>query len=612
MKYSLILRLLLLSALLGLAFVPVSGNAAVLPAEDLNGYLDPYLQPILESGDTARTGWTGHTLPACDQVLDDAISNWSSVTQTNTRICLKVGDYTGLGTLALTASGTAGTRKWLTCVKSDGSTSADDPWTVTEANRCKIHKISTSTSPFWILYKITGDQDNANNNAPVISGGNGDSTSDIIISNVLIQDFNCTGSCGAILARSAHPDWLVQYTVIRQGDIVFQDDNNAMQVHGDATNFTVASSEIYNTTKNFFCSAANTGCPGMIVSNSDLYFTSDWYTDCSGNFTPTGNCVAGKTTMSLKGSGTVSNNATISHNRFWGNRPGDTGICCTSTSRGMAISLSNNTAGEKSADYTLIQNNIFQNGEQSIAVTRSGPDHHAIVGNIFYDMRDFGGQGNPHCVAFSQDGSDSEIYLNSFIQCDDNNENNSNWLVIDSSASHADIRCNVVIDSGTHTATQAGDTEFDYQVYYNVTTDFGETNVINKATNLVTGSLCTALGCTSTGIDTSGRSVDDVVRTSNDPAADCAADADQDCYLYKVDTVGVSGSVTAFRGPLSYWRKLLTVPEQKFIAYATVSADAPEAANPAGPRDTWCPGAGDADQLGSRTSIGVNDDIGNW
>ncbi len=122
-------------------------------------------------------------------------------------------------------------------------------------------------------------------------------------------------------------------------------------------------------------------------------------------------------------------------------------------------------------------------------------------------------------------------------------------------------------------------------------------------------------------------SVDDVVRLTSSPPEDGTSGD----FLYRVTTPGTSDSsvptyptalgntvtdgtavLEAVRGPFSFQRKLRTGAETIYIPYASVGSGAQESDNPSGDRDTWCPGAGDTDQLGSRASIGVNDDTGDW
>jgi hypothetical protein len=322
--------------------------------------------------------------------------------------------------------------------------------------------------------------------------------------------------------------------------------------------------------------------PGFIIENNDIYQTSAMHL-------PNGKASA-KNTLSVKAGGISAKPGKVIHNRIWGSRNSDLSTCCINSDTGAGL-YNSSGGGHK---YVLIENNIVMDSQQGYAALNcsNGCSSTSLIGNIFYNIQQFVVSAS---YALNTAGLDaSEIYLNTIIS------NPVDGAIRVSGGSDKDVRCNAIVDAANLSGTPSTGTKVSNNAYYGVAGGKVDTTNINKTLNTLSGSFCTTLGCISSA-NTTGRTIGDIVRTSLDPKTTCTGAVDTGCFLYKVLTVGSSGTIQAVRGPYTFYRKLRTKPELATIPYAIPYADPKDLASSA-PDAYTCP-SGYATRLG----IGVND-----
>src|SRR3990167_1982438 len=122
-------------------------------AADLNGYTALY--ECKAGGANCNVDVVTYTIAACAQTITTADSAATINTKLNTGsspICLTNGDYTGKGTLTLSANGTSGARRVLRYTRSGDDD--DEPWNQSGANQAQVSKLDI-TGDFWIVHRVT-------------------------------------------------------------------------------------------------------------------------------------------------------------------------------------------------------------------------------------------------------------------------------------------------------------------------------------------------------------------------------------------------------------------------------------------------------------------------
>ncbi len=552
---------------------------SVTHAADVNGYTAQY--ECKSGGANCNVDVATYIAHACDQTITTADSAGTIDTKINggsQYICIQPGDYLSKGEIALSANGTSGARKVLTC-RTSGGAACGTPWTSTSARVKNLY----ITGDYWVIYQIEVDSANASS----VTGVQVTTDSqNVILGSILVEHIR------AELVNMQGTDIVLQNSVIRTAYTPSNGDEYQCVSTGGGTNHWLVNNEIYDCNKGSHIHANGTA-PGAVVENNDIYVSDAGRTNCSGTFTPTGNCGVMEAPISWKTGGTSGSPGRIIHNRIWNALDSDG--TQVQVGDGVAISLSNE-AGGTGAQYVLVQNNIILDSEWGIWNYYGGPDHNSIIGNLIYNIYDRRGiKGDPawgiRYYGLSDAGvsgfDDSEIYLNTVIAAEA-------WLGTDARGTNNDIRCNVAISSGGRDGALGTGTQQDYNAYYG-TTDSGETNKIKPPFG--------------TRANSTSYSLNDVIRTTATPPADGTAGD----FLYKVTTAGTSAgrapsycttlgctttdgsaAMTAIRGPYIGKRKLRTVAggETFVIPYARVHTSAPEAAA--------CPAS-----FANRDSIGI-------
>ena len=543
-------------------------------AADPNGYTALY--ECRAGGPFCNVDVSAYVTHACDTTITaaDSMETITSKMNNNQYICVMNGDYTGKGTWTLPKSGTSGAYKVLRYYRSDDND--DDPWKQSSPNQAKIAQLDANGQDYWIIHRLT---------FPVVSTSEHILVKTATSSHLIFNRIYSTGFYGSSEGHIviAGQDWItVQNSVIADSQAEVNM-SPAGILFGCSTNTHVVNNEIYDVAKSVFTWKSGCTESGSVVENNDMYLTSSYYTTGGTKSKAEG-------FWSTKANGDAAAPYRVIHNRSWGMRPSDTGVCCDGGgAAGWASSIG---GGAATGDYILYQYNIDMDSEGILEFNTQLPDgtnNSSVIGNLFYKFRKYVWNGDAlmfySCCGGSNDRH--EIYFNTIIDA-----NNSGWLDR-GSATNIDLRCNVVISSGAAEGSWGSGSQSDYNVYYD-TTSGGETHKIDNAMST---------RANSTHYD----------------SGDMVVPATLNNYIYMATTTGTTAGLAptwctvlgctvddsgvtweAIRGPYTFYRKLLTSPEQKTIPYARVHTDAPE--------HNYCTAANMGSALGSRTGIGINND----
>jgi hypothetical protein len=520
---------------------------------------------------------------SCQQIIQPS-DPWSSINWSNSVICIAAGDHTAKGTLVITASGTASTRKVLRYYRPQDVD--DEPWRQTNADKAKILQIQV-TGSYWILHRLTVDGNGTNTEAwyafSILAGAS---------NNVINRLYVTNGSRLVAIAGTASPSTTtnntVQNSVIRDSVRRLADassnDASCLKV-GNGIDNAIVNNEIYHCHESAIQTWGNALADGTKIENNDIYVAEDQFTDCSGNYTPTNPnspCADTEDGVVLKAGGSQAKPYIIIHNRIWNFRHSDNNVCCFSGAPGVAVSLSTNddrpaTDGTK---WTLVKDNIIASSQYAIQSPRELSERNSAVGNIIYNINEYNASwGASSALDTLGHWDNNEVYLNTIVRA------TKNWAQLSSGNGNLDVRCNAVIDSGPNAGSDTPDagTQVDYNIFYG-TTQFSANGVnrsIEKALRARANSTFYAVG--------------DIIRVG--PVSACTAGSNSECFLYKVTAAGTSSvsspnycttlgctttdggmTVQAIRGPYIYRRKLRTVPggELAVVPYAAVAPGAPE------------------------------------
>jgi hypothetical protein len=526
-------------------------------AADLNGYTTQY--ECRAGGTNCNVDVASLARQSCQQTISTSMS-WSSINWSNNVICIEAGDHTAKGTLTLGSSGTSGTRKVLRYTRTNDND--DEPWNQGN-NQAKIKAMDTNGNDYWIVQRITIDPNTSGSTVGLNSSAG---SSYNIFNRMLIQRTNAEAVVidGDFASPTASTNNTLQNSVIRSTVPSTGAYESQCVTIGSTANTHLVNNEEYDCNKGSHI-PGNTSTEGVVIENSDIYVSPDGRTDCNGNYTPTGNCSRMEALISWKSGGTSGNPNKIIHNRLWGGRYSDGNLIQAGDMPDISIS-NQDINGEQNpnagADYVLVQNNIIFDSELGIMNYWDGPDHNSVIGNILYDLKCRRGSCNEAGGLDFYRIKSSEFYLNTIVDA-------TPWLTWGSGVTNSDMRCNVVIASGSKSGSSGSGTQIDYNAYYDATNSDETTKLVSNGTRA--NSRAYSIGAT-------------------------VFPATRNNYIYLATTTGTTagseptwctelgctvddGSVTwrAIRGPYTFWRKLRTIPEQVTIPYVRVHISAPEA-----------------------------------
>ena len=608
-------------------FVVLPVLAVEYPQADVNGYTSQNDEPIILSTDTCASGRTCHTLPSsCDVMFDkddtatDTLAEIEALlvpTSSNRVFCFDSGDnWTTLGdtlNLPSDADCTANDPCWIINAWNVEQQNLGYPWDQSSGNQVTLDDHWDCDGANWIVAYLRWD-------GIAISDSVIDKTSactDIIIANNEFANLSISGD-GAlqVIGIASNADGgIIQNNYAHDMTVDPGDEITFVEVtasSNETEDIIVVNNEVKDLTKGPICvmfpqtSGSDTyNCAGMIAENNDIYQTLS--TDCSGTLDADGGCGYGKVGIDAKRGGSSASPYVITQNRIWHMRNSDTTVCCTGGGTpGTGIQILNASSSDIfGANYVLVQNNIVQDAQRGIEMVRDTYSI-SVIGNIIYNTWSQAGQEGDGLYFHPTD--DSEAYLNTVIYTRDDHVDNDIFVSSTSSTGN-DVRCNVFIASdATPNYTSGTNSQADYNVFYGVTTFTTGSNNIDKS-------------AVTKWVASTNYAVGDVVFPTKMPGDAGFAEATHGVILAATADTGSSGSSeptwpttlgstvvdsgitwTVIRAPYTYWRKLLSTPEQSTIPYAKALAtsDLPEY--------NHCAGSG----MGDRTGIGVDDTAPTW
>lgn len=440
-------------------------------AADQNGYTAQY--ECRAGGPNCNVDVAAYVTAACAQTITTADSLSTIESKLNSGpspICIQNGNYISKGVINITADGTAGARRVLRYTRAGDN--GDKPWNQATTDKARIFGLRLNRASYWIVHRITVDGNGKDGNStPMIEfvedSSPGDSDNNILDS-ILAEN----AGFNMVTIGAGNDDNTIQNSVLRNCISNSTNDWNGIGIFGGPQNNRIVNNEIYKCTHSFY--VAELGARGTIVENNDLYIDPSQYTDCKGNFTPTGNCAAAEDIIGMKSAGSAANPMKMFHNRVWGARKGDpSGLFSAAGSDGFLAVFAN--APELpigGASYILFSNNILMDGQLGVGDYWPNVSHNSIVGNIIYKIKPYH-SATPSYAFSTNFQSNTEWYLNTVIDA-------NSWFSFGGGTSN-DMRCNVLINSGAAGSTADTGTQVNFNAFYNTkpyTTENPGTNVI--------------------------------------------------------------------------------------------------------------------------------------
>jgi hypothetical protein len=519
--------------------------------------------------------------------------SWSTVNWSEQYICFIPDDYTSLGTLTVPASGSSGAYKVISCRNGDGSACAA-PWLTAAANTARFGRIVYTNRSYLIFWHLASTGTATLDKIYCASG-----CSHIVIDSNLVEGVGNSGSGdnANIGVYGSPTDISIQHNVSRNCQITNGATQRAVHV-AQGTNIFVVNNQLYDCAKGF-ANSFNGINSNFVVENNDVWLSNTGnyrFTDCSGNYTTTGDCSIGKGGTGPESGGSSGDPVKFIHNRVWNWKPCDTTLSCSGGGSAGPAMGGGNHVGASGAPYVLFQNNIVMHGCQGIVgINTVGGDNSnsSVIGNIIWDFKQLSSAdcGAIYTVAVMDAW---EIYTNTII------DSSIPWAKL-YNRTNFDLRCNAIINSAAATGTGGSGTQFDYNDYIKAT-DTGETHKFSVS--YVTRA-------------------DSTLYSFGQLIERCAALADgsQCDYLYEVTQAGTSAGtapayctspgctttdgtmiVTAIMEPLAQFRKLLDAsPELFYVPRARFWTGYTAA--------RICPIQGETDATGSRNGVGIDNTV---
>jgi len=247
--------------------VLISTFPTLVSAADANGYTAQY--ECRSGGPDCNVDVAGLTQQACQQTIttsDSASTISSKINGGSQFICVQPGDYTGIGTISITASGSSGARKVLRYYRPGDSD--DQPWNQTSSgNQAKMSEIEL-TGNYWIVHRLTLPSNTHSGLARFyVTGPNN------ILNRILVEGPGGTDACQSGVNFQASGN-VLQNSVVRDARRCTTGSPVAVSLeNGD--NLRVINNEISNWCEHQIQVGQNNipSSAGTVVENNDLYLT---------------------------------------------------------------------------------------------------------------------------------------------------------------------------------------------------------------------------------------------------------------------------------------------------------------------------------------------------
>ncbi len=382
-------------------------------------------------------------------------ADWADIDSSAYRVfCVHAGDYRSLGSIWLTASGTASQPRILRYFDPNAPQDQTHPVHQAETARALVQHLVLKYADHWVISGIA-----VSNNDPDMTLANYGVTVQHGAEHNVLHRLLVEGGRGGVIIRNQSHYNVLQQSVVRE-TIMTPADSNCINLHaGTPTQLRgnrIVSNESYNCTTSLQLvvvdASAGSSFPGTIVANNDFYLTPERYSDCKGNLDPNGACACAEARFDIKAGGTsatLAGRVTVVRNRIWGARKTDS-ACGGGGSWGGGIGLC--CGHNHPIKYVLLEDNIVFDVARGIGT--SDGDLVSVRNNLLYDIYSpFDGQG----LGIMVHGDRVEVYGNTVVSA-------VRWGQFRRHI--ADVRCNTIIDGGS-SFSDGTEVVADFNAYYN-------------------------------------------------------------------------------------------------------------------------------------------------
>jgi hypothetical protein len=396
--------------------------------------------------------------PACDPVNPDTLfideaADWGFINDPAYRIfCVSPGDYSSIGDIRLTSSGTAAQPRIISVMQSTNGSVGIHPAKTPESGKAILEKLVLNDAHHWIIDGLTirGNPVTASVLVRIEMRA-----SNNILNRMLIED----GSMDLVrITGHGSNNNTIQNSVIRKSKPAPMTDHHCIALSSTEPNEQISgtrilNNEIYDCTDGIQLTvhdeAQNSHFPDTLIINNDIYITPSTYTDCSGTPNRNGECAAAENGVDIKSGAKSPENAVIvANNRLWGFRKTDT-LAGGTGSAGTALqTCCSNPA------YILFSGNIITDSASGIGMN-SG-NHVSVIDNLIHNIQDLTLNTQGHALYFY--GNNHEAYRNIVVDAD-------HWSAM--SSDNSDYRCNTIINGGNDYAPAYTGVTSDFNAYYN-------------------------------------------------------------------------------------------------------------------------------------------------
>jgi len=339
------------------------------------------------------------TLPTCDANNPEVFfiksnEDWSHINDEDKSIfCVAPGDYSSLGAIKLTTSGSAEKRRYI--VLDNGNDLHPG-----KLNRDQLAKVGfiLQDSNYWIIDRMAYWESRTTFHPIKIINSD----------NNLINRYFMDNVGSGIYLYNGSDNNTIQNCRIQREDISIFYDRAAIGLDSDnrynedaiinITNTKIINNEVYNFVDGFQAirttwmedgkraGVKEVNYEGTVINGNHFYIDSTIYTDCKGNQDPNGECAYAENAIDLKaGSNNPENPMIISHNLMWGYKESDKTNSYLSDP-GVALVVHYNV------DNIIIKDNTIFNSTFGINMTDPLPGmltvSNAIISNNIFDHID--------------------------------------------------------------------------------------------------------------------------------------------------------------------------------------------------------------------------------
>ena len=412
--------------------------SAQFPEADINGYINLYEKPVIESGDTCRSSGAGynsgvyvcHTLEACDVTYDTTDDLGTDIVWSNGTICIETGDYTGDGVITTDDAGTSGDWKELRCVTSLGARAVRPVDDTPNADRCILRGLMIGPNDdYWVIDRFTL-RTISSVNEPAFEN---DATADFITINEVHADCGDLNTArDACIDLTGVDDIVLQKSLCDGVERNEGDDQFCVGVaSGSSDRAWIVANELFDSTHEIQFQNVSEH-RDIVVENNDIYRSTAVRQDCNsgnwpGNQNDSGDCQCGEGLLIFKEAGDdTGDRAIVINNRFWGQRSQGRGPNGTSRDCGGSGSTAAPVVSfSQSASYVEFRNNIIDDSSQGVRFLMndcSGETcgQNSIVANLFHgQVRGDTGQSANYIHFSTGDFDDNLIAFNTFVDGED-------------------------------------------------------------------------------------------------------------------------------------------------------------------------------------------------